>query len=84
MHVTARAQVTPVDQANPQPVLIFIFLEVAVVEAALTTGDALPQISDPLCPIDVGTHFIAAEEESSMDVIMPLIGARQGWAECLF
>lgn len=73
MHVTPRAQVTPVDQANPQPVLMFIFFEVAVVEAALTTGDAPPKLSDPLCPVDVGTHFSAVEEESSMDVIPTIL-----------
>ncbi|MNR03684.1 hypothetical protein D3C85_1195930 [compost metagenome] len=61
------------DQANPQPVLMFIFFEVAVVEVALTTGDALPQLSDPLCPVDVGTHFSPVEEESSMDVIPTIL-----------
>lgn len=72
-HITPRAQVTPVDQANPQPVLMFIFFEVAVVEVALRTGDALPQLADPLCPVDVGTHFSAAEEESSVDVIPTIL-----------
>ena len=73
MHVTPRIQVSPVDQANPKPVLVFILLEVAVVEAALTTGNALPELTDPLGPVDIGTHFRAIEEERSMDVIAPIL-----------
>src|SRR5690606_8122714 len=73
MHVTPRVQVSPVDQANAKPVLVFILFEVAVVEAALTTGNALPELTDPLGPVDVGTHFRAVEEERSMDVIAPIL-----------
>lgn len=73
MHVTPRVQVPPVDQPYSQPVLVFIFFEIAVVEVALTTGDALPQLTDPLRPVDVGTHFSAVEEESSMDVIPTIL-----------
>lgn len=63
MHVTPRIQVPPVDQTNPLPVLVFIFFEVAVVETALTTGNTLPQLTDPLRPVDIGTHFSTVEEE---------------------
>ena len=41
-HVSPPIQVPPVDQAKPQPVLVFISFEVAVVEVALTTGNTLP------------------------------------------
>lgn len=73
MHVSPSLQITPVDQAKPQPVSVFILVEIAVVEATLTTGNALPQLTDPLSPVDISTHLSTVEEERCMDVVPPIL-----------
>ena len=53
--------------------MVFFFFEVAVVEVALTTGNTLPQLTDPLRPVDICAHMSTVEKEGSMDVLAPIL-----------